>query len=282
MADRVESLPGPIAVLWRAGEHFLEGAGSRKGSQLAFHLLLATPPALIFAIWVLSLLDSSGQVREAIVEVVAESLPVAKVAGGDEIRRILDTLSRGAGTVGLISIPILLYSTSSALSALRFSVQSANGGRPASYSFLRMRGQDLLLVLAGMPALVVLALLAVATTVGAELETTPVVGRFLYSAAGPVLLAILGTVSLIVLFRLLDLERSTNRGAIWGGVVAGAACVAISWGLSLWFGLTGGGSLVYGFLAAFMGVMVFAYLLANAIVYGAFVAAEVSRPKVAD
>ena len=278
MSDRVESLPRPVSTFWRAGEAYLEAAGSRKASQLAFHLLLAAPAALVFAIWILSLLDGSGQVRGAIVEAVVESLPLAGVVGENEVRDILNTLGRGAGTLGLVAIPVLLYSTSSALAAMRFAVESANGGRPDDYSFLRMRGQDLLLVLTGMPALVTIALLAVTTSVGLEIGRAPLVGRFLYSIAGPILLSVFGVTSLIVLLRLLDLGRSTIRGAIWGGLVAGGLCIAISWGLSTWFELTGGGSLIYGILAAFMGLMIFAYLIANAIVYGAYVAAEINKP----
>ena len=266
-----------MPTLIETGRIFLANTGSRKASQLAFHLLLAAPAALVFAIWILSLLDNSGQVREAVVDGLLGALPLARVAGEKELTSIFDSLSNGAGTVGLVSIPVLLYSTSSALAALRFTVEVANGGVPASYSFLRMKGQELVVAAIGVPLVVLIALLAVSSTVGDEIGRAPVVGRFLYSSAGPILLFLVGTGSLIALFRILDFERSRIRGAFWGALVAGLLSVAITNGLSLWFSISGGGSLVYGILAAFMGLMVFAYLIANAVTYGAFLSAEITR-----
>lgn len=266
-----------MVTLIDAGRNFLADAGTRKASQLAFHLILAAPAALVFAIWILSLLDHSGQVREAVVDGLVGALPLAKVTGERELASIFDSLSNGAGTVGLLSIPVLLYSTSSAIAALRFTVEVANGGVPESYHFLRMKGEELLVAAVGVPLLVLIALLAVSSTVGEEIGRAPLVGRFLYSSASSILLFLVGTGSLVALFRILDFERSSMRGAFQGALLAGLLSVLITEGLSLWFSVSGGGSLVYGILAAFMGLMVFAYLIANAIAYGAFVSAEITR-----
>ena len=256
---------------------FVATQGSRQASQLAFHLLLAGPAALVFAIWIFSSLGDFAYLRGEVVSEAMSLLPLQDTEGRAEVRQVLERLTDGAGRLGLLTVPVLLFSVSSALSAVRFSVDRANDRVGSGPSFVRSRSSQMLIALAGMPVAVFGAAVVLSGSLGLIFEKVPLFGGLLSSWAG--LLGGAAVLSLLLsgLLFVIDRRTSTLKSSITGGVVAALLALAASQGLRLWFAISGGGGPVYGTLAAFIGLLLFAYLFAISIVIGAHVAAAVNQ-----
>lgn len=278
LSVRLRALPGFAVETGRgAWTSFLGTQGTRQASQLAFHLLLAGPAALVFAIWIFSNLSGYSDLRQEIVAQTMSLLPLDDVEGRNEVRQVLNRLADGAGRLGVLTIPVLLFSVSSALSAVRYSVDAASDRLGDGPSFVRSRFSQMLIVLVGIPLTVAGATLLLSGGLGLIFERVPLFGGFLSSWVG----ALSGVAFLWILFGALfyviDRGTSTVLSSLIGGLSTAIIAFAASQALRVWFGVSGGGGPVYGSLAAFIGLLLFAYLSSLAIVIGAHVMAATTR-----
>jgi uncharacterized BrkB/YihY/UPF0761 family membrane protein len=278
LSTRLHAVPGLAFEIGRgAWSSFFGTQGTRQASQLAFHLLLAGPAALVFAIWVFSNLSGYSDLRQEVVAETMSLLPLDDVEGRSDVRQVLDRLADGAGRLGVLTVPVLLFSVSSALSAIRYSVDTANDRLGDGPSFVRSRFSQMLIVLVGVPLTVAGATLLLSGALGLIFEKVPLFGGFLSSWVG----ALSGIAFLWIifgaLFYVIDRGTSTVLSSLVGGLSTAIVAFAASQALRLWFGISGGGGPVYGSLAAFIGLLIFAYLFSLAIVIGAHVMAATTR-----
>ncbi len=82
---------------------------------------------------------------------------------------------------------------------------------------------------------------------------------------------------LVLLFRVLPEVPGGLRAAWPGALVALVGALAVQFGLTLWFSVFGDASAVYGTIGALLAVVLSAYFVAIAIVFGAHVSAQVAR-----
>ncbi len=254
-------------------------AGTRQAAQLSFYLLLTFPALLLLAVWILSNVLNEPGVREDLIEEIVANLPLTEVEGRNEVADFLDELTSGAGGLGLIGALILFYSSTSTVSAMRHAVVTANEHGSSGPPFPKNKGLDMAIMLVTLPVTLLLVALSVSRPLARAVDDSRLLSDLAGTFGGPLAIGVLGFALLAWMFWVLNPGRSD-----WTSVVVGAACATllvavVSLGLRGWFDLSGGGSAVYGVLAAFIGVLIFLNLASMAIVFGAHIASAIrSRP----
>jgi uncharacterized BrkB/YihY/UPF0761 family membrane protein len=230
---------------------------------------------LLLAVWIASNLFDSPEVREDLIEEIVQNLPLTEVEGRQEVTSFLDGLTSGAGGIGLITAGVLLFSSSSAVGALRHAVITANEEGEDGPSFPKNKGLDIVVTMVTLPVLVLLVALSVSRPLSRLVDDSALLSDLAAVFGGPVAISLLGFTLLTWMYWVLNPGRSGRLSVIAGAFAATVLIALISLGLQGWFEITGGGSAVYGFLAAFIGMLIFLNLAMTAVVYGAHVAASI-------
>lgn len=179
----------------------------------------------------------------------------------------------------MISALILFYSSTSTVSAMRHAVATANEKGAAGPPFPKNKGLDILIMLVTLPVTLILVALSVSRPLARTVDDSAVLSDFAAVFGGPLAIGLLGLALLVWMFWALNPGRSDWLSAFVGAATATLLVTAASLGLRAWFDLSGGGSAVYGVLAAFIGVLIFLNLASMGIVYGAHVASALrSKP----
>ena len=207
------------------------------------------------------------------------NLPLTEVEGRQEVTNFLDDLTSGAGSLGVITAAILLYSSSSTVGAMRHTVITANEDGADGPSFPKNKSLDILITLVTLPVTLLIVALSISRPLARAVDDSPLLSDLAAAFGGPVAISLLGFALLSWMYWVLNPGRSGHLSVFAGAFVATTLVALVSLGLRAWFDISGGGSAVYGFLAAFIGVLIFLNLASMAIVYGAHVAASIrSRP----
>ena len=254
---------------------FDRAAGTRQAAQLSFFVLMTFPALLLLAVWILSNIFDTPDFRADLIQTIVDNLPVKEVEGRREITDLLDGLTRGAGSLGVITAVVLLYSSSSAVGALRHAVETANENSADGPAFPRNKGLDLLITAVTLPIALVFVGLIVSRPLANVVEDNAFLTGMAERFGGPIGIGLFGVLFFTWMFWILN---PGSRKTPWTSTVIGA-CVAaflvglVSYGLRLWFEISGGNSAVYGVLAGFLGLLLFLNLASMGVVYGAHIAA---------
>lgn len=267
------------AVVWHAALSFDREAGTRQAAQLSFYLLLTLPALLLLAVWVASNLFDSPGIREDLIREIVRNLPLTEVEGRREVTTFLDDLTSGAGSLGAITALILLYSSSSTVGALRHTVVTANEYGADGPPFPKNKGLDILITMVTLPATLLIVALSISRPLARAVADNPLLLDLSNAFGGPVAISLLGFLLLAWMYWVLNPGRSGHLSVAVGALAATLLVALVAVGLRAWFDISGGASAVYGFLAAFIGILIFLNLASMAIVFGAHLAASVrSRP----
>jgi len=261
-------------VIWTAALSFDRAAGTRQAAQLSFFVLMSFPALLLLAVWILSNIFDTPDVRADLIREIVDNLPFDDAEGQREVTEFLDGLTKGAGGLGVATAVILLYSTSSAVGALRHAVETANENATSGPAFPKNKLLDIGITAITLPfALVFIGLILsrpLAKIVEDNSFLTEVAGRF----GGPVGLIVFGILFYTWMFWVLNPGKTPWSSTIIGATVASSLVGVVSLGLRVWFDISGGGaSAVYGVLAGFLGLLIFLNLASLGVVYGAHIAA---------
>lgn len=237
--------------------------------------MLTFPALLLLAVWILSNIFDSPGIREDLIAEIVDNLPLTEVEGRQEVTDFLDGLTSGAGSLGLITAVILLYSSSSTVSAMRHAVVTANEHGTGGPSFPKNKGLDILITLVTLPVTLLLVAFAISRPLARAVDGSRILSDLATVFGGPLAISLLGLALLAWMFWVLNPGRSDWLSTIVGAATATLLVTFVSFGLRAWFELSGGGSAVYGFLAAFIGVLIFLNLASMAIVFGAHIAASI-------
>lgn len=249
-------------------------AGTRLAAQLGFYVLMTFPALLLISVWILSNVFDSPEVRSDLIHEIIGALPLDAVEGRQEIEDLLDGLTKGAGSLGLASIVLLIYSGSGAIGAVRHAVETAQPDGVKGMPFPKNKGFDMLVTVVTMPVILLVAGISLSREISSIVESSAVLNWFAGFTGGGVATAVAG---FLLVWWLYWVQNPGNRS--WTAAAVGsAAAVVLCWlvwlGLGTWFGITGGGSAVYGVLAGFIGLMLFLHLACMAVVLGAHLAAS--------
>lgn len=253
---------------------------------MSFYLLLSLPALLLVVVWVLSSVLSDVDVRTEVVDEIMAFLPLSNVAGRDQVESLLNDMASGAGSLGVIGVIGLLYAISGSVGAFRFAIETAaNVARKRSYattyhrSFIQGRPLDLAVTCAVIPAILLIAVVAIGSpileSVGSGL---PVVG----SVNGLVRLVLSLALGLAIFTLMLAMLSPREARLGWlpsfaGAVVAVLALFLVVVGLNVYFDLYTGKSAVYGTIAGVLTVAFSVNIAAIVVIYGVYVATRMNE-----
>ena len=249
-------------------------AGSRLAAQLGFYLLMTFPALLLIAVWILSNVFDSAEVRSDLIHEIIGALPLDAVEGRKEIEDLLDGLTKGAGSLGIVTVALLVYSGSGAIGAVRHAVETAQPDGAEGPSFPRSKAFDVGVTVVTLPVVLLIAGLALSRDISSLVESSPLLEGIARIAGGGPAFLVVGVLLLTWLYWVQNPGERTWSSAAVGGLAATGICWLIWLGLGIWFGITGGSSAVYGVLAGFVGLMLFLHLACVGVVLGAHLAAS--------
>ncbi|HHT44823.1 MAG TPA: YihY/virulence factor BrkB family protein [Fastidiosipila sp.] len=248
----------------------------QKAAQLAYHLMFAFFPLLIFLLSVLSFTTFNQE------ETLAQILQVLPFGARELIRTILlDVVKSRSATLLSVSIVLALWSGSNGLRHLIVATEKAFHVNAGKRNFFITRGLAILSTLVFV-ALILLTL------------TSQVFGKVLFNAIAPYAANIAGfeTIWLIlfdlipILFVVLALasfyhllphfpkgKRIPFRYAFVGGLFAGLGWLLVSYGFQLYVNRFANYANTYGSLGGVIVLMIWLYLTSLMILLGAHVAA---------
>jgi membrane protein len=263
-------------VLRRSLDSMVETGGTRDAAQVAFFLVLSFPALLLLVVWAFSALLGDESVRASIVDAIVSVLPLEEGAARSDVEQLLDEVAAGAGALGWIGVLTLIYSSSGAIGGLRHVVNEA-WGESETRPFVPGKALDVGLTLVVAPLVIVALGLTLSGSLADTIGDHPwIVGAAQFAVTRLLPLAISFGL-LVLLFRVLPEVPGGLRAAWPGALVALVGALAVQFALTLWFSVFGDASAVYGTIGALLAVVLSAYFVAIAIVFGAHVSAQVAR-----
>ncbi|MGA7436130.1 MAG: YihY/virulence factor BrkB family protein [Solirubrobacterales bacterium] len=274
MRDRFVALLKRIwSVIWTAALSFDRAAGTRQAAQLSFFMLMTFPALLLLAVWILSNIFDSPDVRADLIQAVVDNLPFDEVEGRQEVAEFLDGLTAGAGSLGIVTAVVLLYSSSSAIGALRHAVQTANENSADGPSFPKNKALDVLITAVTLPIALVFVGLILSRPLAQAVDDSALLSDLAGRFGGPIGIGVFGILYFTWMFWVLNPGKTPWSSTVIGAVVASGLVGLVSSGLRLWFDISSSSSAVYGVLAGFLGLLIFLNLASMGVVYGAHIAA---------
>jgi membrane protein len=277
--DRANGLTGgALGVLNDAIQHFDEARAAEATASIAYYTVFSLFPLLLVLIAGGSFVLESEQVQQRVLDFVAEAFPISQPLIERNIQSILEL----RGAVGLVALASLLWSGTGALTVLAHHINRAwPGAEPRSFLERRLvalamvGGLAVLLALSSVSSTVldVLARLSVPLWGGLSIYETPL--WTILSNVAPRLLALL---ALLGLYRWVPNTEVRWSEAFWGALAATLAGEIATNGFA-WY-LSSGivqYELVYGSLGAIVALMLWVYIGALIILFGAHLSAAIAR-----
>jgi uncharacterized BrkB/YihY/UPF0761 family membrane protein len=252
---------------------FDRAAGTRQAAQLSFFVLMTFPALMLLAVWVLSNIFDSPDVREDLIREIVDNLPLEQVEGRQEITKLLDGLTSGAGSLGVLTAGVLLYSSSAAIGAMRHAVETANENSADGPSFPKNKGLDILITAVTLPLALVFLGLIISRPLDAVIDGNDFLSWLAGTFGGPLGIGAFGIIFFTWMFWVLNPGKTPWASTVIGAAVAAVLVGLVTYGLRIWFEISGGGSAVYGVLTGFLGLLIFLNLASMGVVYGAHIAA---------
>jgi membrane protein len=249
-----------------------------RASEVAFWWVFTLFPALLVLAAVLGLLEgiigasSADQVRDEIVRVVADFTGSGDNEAVDQVRGLFDQRGAGLLTFGVL---LALWSTSRSFTALVYTLDEVYG-IDEERGYFQIRAVGLAMAVCTIAAgAVVLVLLVVGPLLGwgAELVDEGNASARIVSAGWSWLRLPLAAVVLVAfhtaIFCVAPGGSTPWRYQVPGAVTAAGFWCAASVGFSVYLDLAGGTSLVVGVLGGALTLMLWLYLLAIGLLFGA-------------
>ena len=246
---------------------------------VAFYALLALVPALVALVSIYGMVADPADIQRNVDDVLAAAPTEVRDLVQSQLSSIVDGSPSGLRVGVIVGLALALWAASSGVKNLMTAVNRAYHERE-SRNFLKLRGTALMMTLGVtvLAAAVFMGLIVAPKTLGTT--GTEGVARDLLMIVRWPLAAVALVLGLGVLYRV-GPDRSTTRwrwGISPGALVATVLWLAGSVGFSIYTANFGKYNETYGALGAIVVVMLWLWLGSLAVIVGAEVNAEVSRP----
>ena len=255
---------------------------STTAAGVAFYALLALFPALIALVSVYGLAADPRDVADQLRSFTRALPGDARELVTDQLRSITRRSGGGLGTAAIIGTAAAFWSAAGGVAALIKGLNKVYDERETR-KFLKLRGLALFLTLCGVVvAVLMVALIAAAPSVARRTLGSGAATSAVVALRWP-LLAVLILVALAVLYRFApDREKPKWRWVSWGAIAAALIWLVASVGFSVYVDLLGSYNETYGSLGAVVVLMLWLYLAAFAVLFGAELNAELERQTARD
>jgi membrane protein len=260
---------------WKLTERSVRAFAAHRCSQLAasisYYALLSIFPAAIVTAVIFGIVIDDASARASVVEFLFDNLPVSEDPGRGDLEKVVDGVTDNTGTLGVIGVATLLYSSSALMASVRNSF-AIIGEREATRPALRAKALDILLVL-GLGVLIGLSL-AVTILRGLAVDFSKdlgFVGRVLQGvldATGFVIPFTLAALAFAAILVIVPYPRPRLRD-VWPGILVAAIGYELAkGGFALYLENFGDYSVVYGSIGAVITFLVFVYIAAMVLLLG--------------
>jgi membrane protein len=275
-------LPAPIALGWKAIMGLSERNGIEFSGYIAFTVMLALFPFLIFLVSVAGFFGQTRTGEEVISSMSLFAPPDVIKTLQPAIQQVIQNRSGSLLTVGLV---LALYSAGSGVSALRTALNLSYGAEETR-SFLLRKAQDFLIVIVGS---VILILASAAIILGPWIWKIIAWFAFVNSADQSMWhLARYGFTLVILAAAVIALHRVLpNTHLLFRQILPGALATTFLWViaasvLTLYFGRFADYASTYGSLGGVIITLMFFYISAIIFIFGGELNAALARPAKAD
>lgn len=278
-ATRPKEVPrqGWLDVLKRTRRGVRDSNLSIVAAGVAFYAFLALVPALIAVVAIYGLAANPADVKSQITS-FTDALPRdAQRLLSNQLSSITRKAGSGTGIAALIAIGGALWSASSGIAALNTGLTAANRENETRGPLRRRTLALVLTVFAVVGVVLMLALVVALPSVLDSIGITGIGGSALQLARWP-LLAVILLAGLAVIFRYGPQRRRPQwRWVTPGAIVAVIVGLVASIGFSIYVSLLGNYNKTYGALGAVIIMLMWLYLMAFAVLFGAALNAEFER-----
>jgi membrane protein len=273
---------GWFDVLKRTRQGIRDTHASIVAAGVAFYAFLAFVPALVAVVAIYGLVANPADVKQQITS-FTDALPRdAQRLLSNQLSSITRKAGSGTGIAALIAIAAALWSASSGIAALNTGLTMVNR-ETETRGMLKRRALALVLTLfAVIGVLLMLGLVVALPSVLDSIGISGIGGTVLKLARWPLLAGVL-LVGLAVIFRYGPQRRRPRwRWVSPGAIVAVIVGLAASIGFSIYVSLLGNYNKTYGALGAIIIMLLWLYLMAFAVLFGASLNAELERQTTRD
>lgn len=263
----------------RAVREFVDDRGHRAAAQMSFFAVLSAVPLAMLVVGLFGLVFDDAEVRRRVVTTAFDAIPVAQEGDRQRLQSsVLEALDN-VGRLGPVTIGLLLVSASGVMGALRHAVNVA-WDLEERRALIPRKLLDVALV-SGATVLMLLSLSLTVTREAAErTDDEPGGGALLALLLNGLadLLPFVAVVGVLLFaYRVLPAHRQGLR-SIWPGAVVGAlGLLAAKAALELYLERLGDLGAIYGSLGALIALLIFVFIAANVVVFGAEFASEWAR-----
>lgn len=258
-----------MKIIKRALAHFNDSDGYAMASHVALSLMIALFPFLIFAVTLASITDTEG-ISQAIVDLVFEYWPDAIAEPiVNEINAVLSTAGAGYLTFGIV---LAVFFASNGVEAVRVALNRAYGDED-DRSIWRQRAQSLLFVVAGAILMLFIAVLLVFAPIYFSFVevSSPTFYYWLFRSEAVrwfTAFCLLVFVVFACHYWLPAAHRPLAR--LWPGILFTLILwIIVASGFSLYLDSFANYSATYAGLAGIMTALIFLYLMAAILIFGA-------------
>jgi membrane protein len=278
-ATRPREVPfrGWFDVLKRTQRGIKDTHASIVAAGVAFYAFLALVPALIAVVIVYGFVANPVDVKDQITSFASAAPRDAQRLLANQLSSITRNAGSAAGVGALIAVAGALWSASSGIAALNTGLTIVNRETETRGALKRRLLALVLTLFAVVGILVMLALVVALPSVLDSLDITGI-GKTLIGLVRWVLLAGVLLVGLAVIFRYGPQRRRPQwRWVTPGAVLTVIVGLAASIGFSIYVSLMGNYNKTYGALGAIIVLLLWLYLMAFAVLFGAAMNAELER-----
>jgi membrane protein len=269
-------------VLKRTIRGIRDTNASIVAAGVAFYAFLALVPALIAVVAIYGLVANPADVKDQISSFTSALPTDAQKLLSNQLSSITKSAGGGTGVAAIIAIGGALWSASSGIAALNTGLTVVNR-ETETRGFLKKRLLALVLTLfAVVGILMMLALVVALPSVLDSIDITGIGSTVLELARWPLLAGVL-LVGLAVIFRYGPQRRRPRwRWVSPGAIVAVLVGLVASVGFSIYVSLLGNYNKTYGALGAIIIMLLWLYLMAFAVLFGAAMNAELEHQTTRD
>jgi membrane protein len=272
-------IPAPPAIriaadlVFRAFRNFSRDDGSHMAAGVAYYAVFSMFPLVLATIAIAGYVLADSDVEQGLLKFLEEQLPGS--GNSAFVRGNIETLANARGTFSILAMATLLWSGRAVFGAIHRVLNRAWKVTEPPHFLLYQLGQ--MAAAAGVVLLFVSS--AVLGTVGraiaAQTEVLPV--HIPWETLFNIIPFVLSTVLFVTLYRVVPDTVVRWRDAVPAGVIAGMAFELTKVGFSYYLANLSSLDLVYGSVTTIVVLLLFLYVVALILVWGAELASEISR-----
>jgi membrane protein len=268
----------PLDLVIRSVQHFLRDNAMTYAAAMSYYVLFSIFPTMIFLVTVFGFVVRAEAVQEDVVETIVSVVP-AGLEIRTEIEDVITDVSRASSPV--LAIAGLLgtaWTASNMFAALRRSLNLAFDIRQGR-NFLIARLMDIL----NLPVILLLALLSMVATAAVRvtqaffsewLATTPLTS-FTWNLIYFVIPYLISFAAFLMAYRVLPNARFPYRYLAIGAAFSAIGFEFAKAGFSIYVENFGNYQEVYGALGGVVAFLFFVFIVANIVIFGAELSAQV-------